>query len=289
LPIGTYVVRVIGMVPTEEIEQYRKPLTVALTVNDQAGGGSSYYPQRAPYWDDFYAVAEIYFNADEARAYQGTVTIGADSRVPLFIHAVELHDVLAGLPGVAAKTKPSFFSLQERDTLRRNANANEVLRSVAANVYLDDAIRQDKALAPAERAARDQQIWNAFLPLNAQRLPNFPDAFPMKELYAGPQAQAIQAQSGSWEWEGSNGNHRSTWLLPPQLVNNKLNLRYSREDLLAHRPLPGPYPAPDSGGGVYLPAGGGHAEWFTPLASLNLSVPCPQQSGSRARCRVVTG
>jgi hypothetical protein len=267
LPIGTYVARVVGMVKTPDIDQYRKPLSVDLTVNDRVGGGESYYVQRVPYLDDFYAVAEIYFNADEERDYKGVLDIGADSAVDLYINSIQLHDVLKGLPQRAAKTKPSTYTLEERAALRHGADAKDIIARVSKNVALDDYILKGLELSPAERQKRDDLLWNAFPPLNTQFEPWFPDAFPYRDIDANAQAKAIAETSGSWDWPY---DWKQGWFRPFELGNAKLNLKYTRADFAAHKPLPDPYPVKDNGAGVYFPQQGdtARAAWFTPLAAL---------------------
>jgi hypothetical protein len=268
LEIGCYVIRVIALVKSEDIEQHRKPLYLDFRVNDRPGGAASYYRHRIPYWDDFFCVTEFYFNADESRAYRGTLAVGPGSMVDLHVHAIEFHDVLRGLDGRAHKTRPGLFTDEERAVLRQQVKPEEVRAKVKGQVLALDSYLADPAspeLDAGGRRQRDEVLWNAFPPINSQFLGWFPLAFQQKEVYSPPSLNMaeVEAQHGRWELEGSWKN----WFGPLVIVNNKLGLRYTREDLENHRPLPDPYPYKDDGGAVYLPRKEGmeHAEHFSPL------------------------
>jgi hypothetical protein len=268
LPIGCYVVRVIAMARSEDIDQHRKPLYLDFRVNDRPGGSESYYRHRIPYWDDFFCVTEFYFNADEGRPYRATLAVGRGSKVDLHVHAVEFHDVLRGLDGEARKTRPGLFTQEERAILRQQADPDKARAKVKSQVLALDPYLADPASAEldaAGRRQRDEVLWNAFPPINSQFLGWFPLAFQQKEVYAPPSLKMdqVEAQHGTWELEGS----WKDWFRPLVIVNRKLDLRYTREDLENHRPLPDPYPFKDDGGAVYLPqkAGMDHAEHFSAL------------------------
>jgi hypothetical protein len=265
LPIGTYVVRVIGMVKTEDIDQYRKPLAINLTINDKVGGGESFYVQRTPYLDDFYAIAEIYFNADEVRNYAGTLAVDAGSAVDLYIDSIEFHDVLKNLAHRAAKTAPSTYTLEERDMMRCGADAAAILAQVGKNMALDEYILKGPELSSEDRKKRDDILWNAFPPLNTQYMSWYPAVLPATELTANEAAKATEAQAGAWDWPYY---WKYGLLRPFELENKKLNLKYTRDDLAAHRPLPDPYPVKDNGTGAYFSQRGEmkHAEWYAPIA-----------------------
>lgn len=266
LDIGCYVIRVIAAVKTEDIEQYRKPVLVDLKVNDQPGGGVSHYRHRVPYWDDFYAVTELYFNADEKRPYRATLTLGEGSMADLYVHAIELHDVLSGLPRVAAKTRPSFFTLDDRQRLRQNSDAKVVYEKVGRNVRLDP-IHQPGAqpLDAGARRQRDDLLWQAFPPINSQFVAEYDEGFATGMGPGEMSAKEAAETHGAWQM---NNRYDAGWNRPLAFTNDKLNLTYTRDDLAAHRPLPDPYPFKDTGTGVYFPKQGvmEHAHQFMPLA-----------------------
>jgi hypothetical protein len=269
LDIGCYVVRVIAAVRTEDIEQYRKPLYVELGVNDQPGGGQSRYRQRVPYWDEFYAVAELYFNVDEKRGYRGTLTVGEGSLADLYVHSIELHDVLGGLPGVAAKTKPSLYAAADRAALRKNVDGKAIWEKVNGNVELDAPLALGaEELTGEARRQRDEVLWNAFPSLNSQFVADHDEGFVTKDMRPGLMtAQQAAEKYGTWQL----GNYyRRSWRAPLVFENEKLGLRYTRDDFAQHRPLPDPYPFKDDGMGVYFPKTNGmeHAEHYLPIAQL---------------------
>jgi hypothetical protein len=66
----------------------------------------------------------------------------------------------------------------------------------------------------------------------------------------GKTAQEIEAEYGTWESPGKRGDLLTAPLL---LVNRKLNLQYTVDDLRHNRPLPDPYPFKEDGAGLYFP------------------------------------
>lgn len=270
LNISCYVVRVIAAVKTADLEKYRKPLYVDLKVNDQPGGKVSLYKQRVPYWDDFFAVAEIYFNVDEKRNYTATLTVGDGSIVDLYIHSIELHDVLKGLPGVAAKKKPGLFTFREREILRKDVKADEIYKKVAKNVSFDRKLYSGQTLlSPEERKKRDDLLWNAFPPINSQFTAEYDEGFVRKEMDPAKKLlEETAAKYGVWQLPRRHKSSLKGWYKPLTFNNKKLGLTYSRDDLKNHRWLPNPYPLKSCGAGAYIPKTGNmaHAVQFFPLA-----------------------
>jgi len=268
LDIGIYVVRVIAMVKTEDIVQYRKPLFVELKVNDRPGGGETVYRQRIPYWDDFYCVTDLYFNADERRAYSATLTVGEGSQADLYIHNIGFHDCLRGLPGRAAKRKPGFFTYTERAQLRKTSTRREVLDRVRREVSLDRYLTSNRRLTAAERARRDARLWSCVPPMNSQYIAEYDEGFLYRTMRPGGMSRQEAAQRyGTWQLPT---HLRNMWFTPFRLVNRKLGLTYTLDDLLHYRPLPDPYPFKDRGHGVYFPRKGAmkHPEHWMPIAYL---------------------
>ncbi|MFW6039188.1 MAG: hypothetical protein ACOC9P_01780, partial [bacterium] len=196
LDIGVYVVRVIAMARTEDLQQHRKPLYVELTVNDKPGGGQSRYRHRVPYWDELFAVTELYFNADEKRRYTGALRVGDASEVDLFIHRVEFHDALAGLPRRAAKQRPGFFTYAQRDQLRRNVDPETVWKQVDKHMKLDWPLRLDaEPLSAEQRRKRDERLWHAFPPLNSQFVANYDESgFFLDQMHPGEMTRSEARQ-----------------------------------------------------------------------------------------------
>jgi hypothetical protein len=232
---GLYVVRVMAAVPTDKIVQHQLPLYLRLTVNDGIGGAEHTYRLRCAYVDEFYAVAEIYFHAPEARAYNATLAVDTGSQVELLVHNIDLHDVLAGTTRRAVKTK---------STLKRWETPPPV---------------GTPTLAAEARRARDEELWNAVPPLNSHLGVIAGGPGRADDPNSGPNLGAhgltdkeIEDQHGKWM-------PRNSGKLPEGddarvLMNNwKLGLAYTMEDLAANRPLPDPYPFKDDGAGLYTP------------------------------------
>ncbi|MGB2823778.1 MAG: hypothetical protein WBF17_22550, partial [Phycisphaerae bacterium] len=59
LPVGLYVVRVIGAVETQELRPFREPLYMRMEVNDREDGRPTVLRRRLGYCDQFYSVAEL--------------------------------------------------------------------------------------------------------------------------------------------------------------------------------------------------------------------------------------
>jgi|GEM_PF-506988 len=269
LDIGCYVVRVIAAAPTEHIEQVRKPMYVQMTVDDKPGGSKSIYRHRIPYWDEFYCVTELYVNVDEKRNYLATIELTDKSTADLYVHAIELHDVLAGLPRVAAKKIPSRFTLAERDHLRANSDPKVVWEKVRKEASLDRVHRAgEEPITSEARRKRDEILWNAFPPINSQFVADYDESFVRQYNHPGEMpSKKLVEEHGQWRLNASRGALPYRELL---FRNDKLGLTYTRDDLANFRPLPDPYPIKDDGLGVYFPQTGDmkHAMQFLPLATM---------------------
>lgn len=223
---GLYAIRVVGAVSSNDIVRHRKPLVVRLTVNDGLQGEESVYRQRCKYVEEFYALAELYFHAPERRAYQATLTVEQGSQVDALIHTIDLHDALAGAERRAVKTRPTLTAPLANPPLATNDSA---------------------------RLARDAELWNAFVPINAQIGMTFggggDDAMVNRPNFGagGLTPDEIRTRHGDW---------KPAPLGPVLASNQNLSADYTLADLAAARPLPDPYPFKDRGWGVYTPAAG---------------------------------
>jgi hypothetical protein len=256
LPVGMYCVRVVGAVETKLLETLRKPIYVRFAVNDGNAGEKSEYRLRVGYQDEFYSVAEFYFNAPEKRAYRASLHSDADGLVPLLVQSVDLHDVLAGEARRAIKKGATLCTEEERELLRKQK-----------------APAKPPALKIADMAARmgrDDLLWNAYPPLNAQ----FGGMYGLNKGYGGKvvfgaNGQALEELAERHgKWEHLTVPNRSTHALGKVLLENKkLGLSYSIQDLAGLKPLPDPYPVKDRGASVYTAgAGGAPAQNFTVVA-----------------------
>jgi hypothetical protein len=247
LDLGLYVLRVIGAVPTEQLRSFREPLYLDARVNDGLAGETSFYRVRLGYVDEFYGIGEVFFHAVEKRAYRASLSVGAGSNVDLLMHNISLDDVLAGHVRGAIKTQ--------------------------TNLPQKETPRPGKALpmTPEDRMARDAAIWENFPPVNAQGAmlgtggdehsfrPNVSQGTADKTLVE------LNTEFGPWTRPGNFTSPQTKGVL---LVNKRLNLQYTMEDLAAHRPLPDPYPVKDDGAGLYFPdpKEKGKGRVFAPIA-----------------------
>ena len=251
LDTGLYVVRVIGAVETAKLRDFRVPLVIGMRVNDGLKGETSSYRIRCGYVDEFFSVAEIYFHALEKRAYSAEVFVDPASGVDLLVHNVSLDDVMAGTVPRAIKTRRTLTTDEEIAQIQEGRNA---VRAVAQRL---------PPLSPDQRLARDAAIWKWFPPLNMQGL------LINQILPAGVTAGVadktdaeIEKEYGKWEndggWMGPFNENLGTLDLDPAngnnfLVNKKLGLKYTLDDLYAHKPLPDPFPYKDDGLGLLFP------------------------------------
>jgi len=265
LNAGLYAVRVIGAVEMEKMRPFREPLFITMRVNDGLDGKVNTYRIRCGYVDEFYSVAEIYFHATTKRRFQAELFVDEGSSVDLLVHNITLDDVLAPMIHKRLKTQM---------TLHQPGHAEGWARGYKA---------KSPDISAEQRLARDRAIWQLYPPINAQagRQPGLSFSR-RKEAKVTPGVDGaddkqIVEQYGKWEpvHRGIIGPISGARFNTPEdqwhllLVNQKLGLTYSIEDLHAGRPLPDPYPYKDDGAGLYFPdpkdpyAG----RWWTPVAS----------------------
>jgi hypothetical protein len=230
LDTGLYAVRVIGAVETKKLRSFREPLYLRAEVNDGISGEKSIHRLRLGYCDEFYSVAEIYFHAHGKRAYTMKLMVDQGSKVDLLVHNVTLDDALAGTDRRIIKTHKAFS---------------------------DKGAEQGIPSSKEERSLRDDTIWKAFPPINRQgsHLGQWSgDEHVLSEnVFLGvsdKSREQIEAEFGIWERPGELDDTANRGVF---LVNRKLGLRYTVEDLANHKPLPEPYPYKDDGSGLYYP------------------------------------
>ncbi|MBV8758538.1 MAG: hypothetical protein JO257_14730, partial [Deltaproteobacteria bacterium] len=270
LGVSTYAIRIVAMVPSDQIDQWRRPLTLELAVDDAAGRAVSVYRQRVPYWDDFYEIAEIYFNADERRTYTATLRVADGSAVDLDVYAIELHDCLAGLTARATKKVPGTYTYEERARVRAATKPADVQASIDKEVPLDAYLAGRQELTSEERRARDDLLWRSVLPINTQYLAEADEDWVRTEMRPGAEtAKDATAAHGAWDFGGDRYAFRTAWRAPFELHDAKLSKTYTLDDLVHHRALPAPYPYADRGDGVYFPPASpaAHGVDWLPIAS----------------------
>jgi len=232
LGAGLYVLRAIGAVEGNPTG-YRKPLYFDLEVNDQPGRPDAMtgYRLRVGYVDEFYSLAEFYFYAPEKRAYRAVLRVGERSEVQPLVYNIDLHDVLQGCAVRPIKGRTTLHRAAEVVAARATYQQQLAEKKAPGFRFMGQAWHaQPGPLPPEERLHRDRALWNAFPPLNRNFGPGYSD------LPTG-------ADDG-WKDVGGLGEL--------SLQHEGLGLRYTHDDFLAHRPLPGPYPHADDGGGVIL-------------------------------------
>ncbi len=243
---GLYVLRIIGAVPTEQLRSFREPLFLEARVNDGRNGEESFYRTRLGYVDEFYGIGEVFFYALDRRSFRAKVTVGQGSRVDLLVHNITLDDVLAGHTRRAIKTQ---VNLPQKPMGKGRTTT----------------------LTPEQRLDRDAAIWENFPPPNAQgaMLSTGGDEHVFRPNVtlgtADKTIAALNEEHGAWTRPGplTDPAHRGVLL-----VNKKMGLRYTMDDLAARRPLPDPYPVKDDGAGLYFPdpQEKGKGRVFAPIA-----------------------
>ncbi|MEI6494221.1 MAG: hypothetical protein WCO94_16875, partial [Verrucomicrobiota bacterium] len=267
LPVGLYALRVIGAVPTEKLRPFRLPLVLRLTINDGPNGEASTYRIRAGYVDEFYNVGTFYFHALTPRKFTAECSVDPISQVDLLAYEISLDDVLAGADRTALKTRRSLTLTDEEA---------EAAKAIAAQIKPEKVA----PLTPEERLARDAALWNFLPPLNAAasriNIPMIAEG--VRPGANGKSMKDLEAEFGVWEQPSDkagalfNGSEQIFTRNPDfygvLLVNKKLGLTYTMEDLKAGKPLPAPYPIQDDSIGIIEPdpskPDGGQA--FIPIA-----------------------
>ncbi|MCE9606573.1 MAG: hypothetical protein K8U03_16910 [Planctomycetia bacterium] len=142
------------------------------------------------------------------------------------MHNITLDDVLAGTERRPIKTKRVLTTAEEFDSLYNKIRAYEA----------DQAMK----FTPAERAARDEQIWNWLPPINAQGVSDYQSLFGANAIPEYGDWELVD-QGAFKEFDPRMGfalrrgpEHGQTLL-----VNKKANLVYTMADLRAGKPLPG--------------------------------------------------
>ncbi|MBM4030187.1 MAG: hypothetical protein FJ291_00190 [Planctomycetes bacterium] len=241
LEIGVYTLRLIAAVPTEQLKPFRTPLFVRAKINDGPKGEENSYRLRLGYCDEFYSIAEIYFHADEKRAFRAEIAVDEGSGVDMLLHEISLDDALAGV---------------ERRAIKSRTTVTEKKPPAPTNVE-----------PPKDaRLARDAEIWNGFPHVNAQGFGHGwmgGDEHTLRRNVTigapGKTPKEIADEFG--DWQPGKGQ--------VFLANKKLQLEYTLEDFRQGKPLPAPYPYKDDGAGLFFPdpADPGKGHMWAPIAN----------------------
>jgi len=233
-----YVVRVIAAIETKDARPNPKPLVMQCRINDGNDGAVSAHIRRCRAVDSFYSVAEWYFYAWDDRSFRADISLVERTDVELLVHSVDVHDMLADLPCRAAKRAAVIYPPRER-VVESNENAAE-------------------PRSREERLARDEIVWNAIPPINTQH------NFSYGTMHEGDGGM-LKPEHGSWQ--STDRRWQRGWDTRFEMKNETLGLAYTLDDLIAHRPLPDPYPIKDRGWGIYFPGPGEeHPTYAAPIA-----------------------
>jgi hypothetical protein len=171
LPIGVYMLRIIGAIPAADQVTPPKHLVLSLKVNDRYDGSQSWYVLRGRGVDSFYCVQEFGIHVDDDREIVAELQLLPDSDTSLYCYNLEIHDILAGCAKKAAKKAPSYFTLQEREVARREFAASQEpkAKEVRATVKAEGGRRY----TAEQRARRDDDLWHSVPGINAMIQENY--------------------------------------------------------------------------------------------------------------------
>jgi len=272
---GLYAVRVIGAVPKDKLRRFRSPIFLRMKINDGPDGTESNYRISTGYVDEFYNVGTFYFHALTKRAFKAEVSVDQGSEAPLLVHDISLDDVLAGTVRRAIKTRSIIAEnpvpSTEGEEVVTDANPEAAPEKPKRKITLPP-------FTPEERLARDESIWNWLPPLNTPVAWVAAKWEPAEQGVADKTGEQIAAEFGTWEAAGgrevTSFNAQTGFTTDPKmqnafLVNTKLGLSYTMDDLRARKPLPDPFPYKDSGSGLFFPDKSNPAKGrvFTPIAT----------------------
>ncbi|MBI3415671.1 MAG: hypothetical protein HY043_10205 [Verrucomicrobia bacterium] len=241
LPVGVYMLRIIGTIPAAAVVLPPKQLVFELRVNDQVDGTVSSYVLRARGTDGFACLQEFGFHVLIEREVEIGLRQMPDAETSVYLHNLELHDPLAGGVKLPGKRQPTFFSLDERARARKSFQESEAGR----------ALRAEKAPSPklqgASRQQRDRDLWNAFPPFNSMVNDSYHPIIGEKPALA-LDMQAYRQNQTAWLLHRIyGGEYGAGWDQPFAAVNSKFDevarqpvapkSIHSIEDFRAHRPL----------------------------------------------------
>jgi hypothetical protein len=247
LPVGTYMLRIIGAIPAGDQVSPPKHLVISLKVNDRPDGSSSWYVLRGRGVDSFYCVQEFGIHVDEERELAVELQLLEDSETTLYCYNLEIHDVLAGCAKRAGKKAPSFFTLREREVARKEF---AVSPDPKARELRDAIAKSARSYTPEQRRQRDDELWHSVPGINLLINENYlstRSGWEIKGLipdYGGATAQ----DQKTWDLNRRNGGrYFSEWdrrfalvFDSPHDVGRRVYAPqelYTLEDLRSHKPL----------------------------------------------------
>ncbi len=219
-----------------------RPLYFELSVNSGNDGEVQTHRMRVPFSPDrlWEYMGKIYFHAPAARAYRAQLVVGRDTAVrQIQIDRLELRNPLGAL---------QFARVKEQQVLVER-NAVKALRIASAKEGKLPEPMRPQPLSAAERAARDEVMWNqSVMPLNAQPAQIYGD---FKGHEAQQQAYAKASETLGkplGKWVLTSNAYDEPWVLQ----NKELGLTYTLADYVANKPLPAPWPFPEDKGAHFF-------------------------------------
>jgi len=202
LPIGWYMLRIIGAIPAADQEtpprNPPKHLVFSLKVNDRPDGTQSWYVLRGRGVDSFYCVQEFGIHVDDDRQIVAELQLLPESDTSLYCYNLELHDILAGCAKQAGKTAPSYFTLHEREVARREWATSTDPKAKELQAILK--AESGRRYTPEQRRARDQEIWDSVPGINTLIEENF------LSLKSGWEIAGLKP-----DYVGTSGDPKKVW------------------------------------------------------------------------------
>lgn len=246
LDVGMYCLRIVAA-SEDGAKGWRKPMLLEWKLDDgvQHGPGTvSTWRRKVGYVDEFYSVEELFFHVTQKRAHRAELRAAEGSQTSLLVADILLEDALAGTTRRAIKTRMTLTTPEEAQTLREQ--------------YKPDRSEQQRIerLKGLDRLRRDEAIFRRYPPPQWNNWTfGFTD-YPPEDTAPGLNALAFVEQHGKWEVDGwldvgteftdNPANYNKL------LINRKLGVTYSLQDLYLQKPLPEPFPFTDPLG-AYFP------------------------------------
>ncbi len=241
LPIGTYMLRLIGAIPTADVVMPPRQLVFQLRINDRLDGSQSVYVLRARGVDSFYCLQEFGFHVVDGRKLNVELSLLPDSQTTVFLHNLEIHDILGGCARRAGKTMPALYTLDERDRARQAFARTDAGKKMRA------AIRAAPRYNSSERQKRDEAIWNSLPPLNAMVEENYVPIIGRQPAIP-VDTQFTRQKDKCWVLDRLyGGTYGGGWDQPFEAVFDRWDMagrhrvperdRYSLDEYLNHQPL----------------------------------------------------
>ncbi len=293
LPTGLYVVRLVAAIESEHVVDnlpgtLPKDLILDLKINDGPEGAIRHYVLRQRGTDNFYSLGEFFFRVEDARPWDASVGLHADSKIDLLVHTVDVHDALAECAKRAGK---KAAVLVDMDTLLANWASEEAVKSRQVRerevnprriepLRAEFPDKSDAELLAIWRERRDEMYWNVLPGINM----NYewgPSALAPAEKAqlesAGLMIDFSDVAEGTstrgqnpWKYDTADRNAWREYRAPFRLVKTDADgtrAHFTIEDFAANKPFPDlPFEVPNWG--LRTEDETGKSYCFTPQAQL---------------------